>query len=323
MGRVRKYKKFKACDPFNKQAVKKVDEGHDQPPEIFEEQTRKAANKLMKRWESSNSIERMLQHDAARFLKHEEAAPKTEKNKIEGKKEEESMKEFKTRIRNETRKSLMNEKKSKSSTALKNKKYLNDKKLKKKGIVRIDMDENTIEDGFSCREDGLLRSSDLGGSDEFAKPEQIKFGERMEAPPDFRQVGALKMKSANGITTVKKEAPRKGRNPLRGQSESTGQRQNEEDENEDERDRPKKKKRKEKGADLSSMGSGGVIDDSHGVVMSRDGTGIITSSSTARSKATTAPKTKSSVVEMDALRAKVQSAYRAMQEKKRGGPGLY
>jgi hypothetical protein len=270
----------------------------------------------MKRWESANSIERMLQHDAARFLRQEESAPKVEKNKIEGKKEEESMKEFKTRIRNETRKSLMNEKKSKSSTALKNKKYLSSKKLKKKGIFRVDINENTIEDGFSSREDGLLRSSDLGGSDEFAEPEQIKFGERMDAPPDFRQVGPLKMKAANGITTIKKEAPLKGRAPLKDESMEHGDDY-----------QPKRKKRKVKRTDLSSMGSGLLVDDNNGLVMSRDGAGIITSSGSTlshkTSKGSSVPKSKSSVAEMDALRTKVQLAYRAMQEKKRGAPGLY
>ena len=37
MGRVRKYKKFKACDPFSKRGKAEVDIIHDEPPEIHED----------------------------------------------------------------------------------------------------------------------------------------------------------------------------------------------------------------------------------------------------------------------------------------------
>lgn len=37
MGRVRKYKKFKACDPFSKKGRAEVDTIHDEPPDIHEE----------------------------------------------------------------------------------------------------------------------------------------------------------------------------------------------------------------------------------------------------------------------------------------------
>jgi hypothetical protein len=41
MGRVRRYKKFKACDPFSKRKITEVDNVHDEPPNLFEERIRK------------------------------------------------------------------------------------------------------------------------------------------------------------------------------------------------------------------------------------------------------------------------------------------
>jgi len=41
MGRVRRYKKFKACDPFSKKSSAPIDTVHDEPPEMFEQRTKR------------------------------------------------------------------------------------------------------------------------------------------------------------------------------------------------------------------------------------------------------------------------------------------
>jgi hypothetical protein len=43
MGRVRRYKKYKACDPYAKKQKSEIDLVHDQPPEIHEQKGNSAS----------------------------------------------------------------------------------------------------------------------------------------------------------------------------------------------------------------------------------------------------------------------------------------
>lgn len=45
MGRVRRYKKFKACDPFSKRGKTEVDTIHDEPPSQFEQRARRSGKR--------------------------------------------------------------------------------------------------------------------------------------------------------------------------------------------------------------------------------------------------------------------------------------
>ncbi len=206
MGRVRRYKKIKAIDPFSKARPKAVDTIHDEPPEIFEEASRKAELRLLRRFEDVNSVERMLQREAKRQLQLESSENSfSKKPSLEGRKEDESMKEFKARIREDTRAALRNGVRKITATAKKKKEYLTDRKYKKKGMTRINLNEELIEEGFSSRDDGLLRSSDVGGADEFDAPEKVAFGERMDRPPEFANVAPLRLKQGNSY--VEKPVP--------------------------------------------------------------------------------------------------------------------
>lgn len=46
MGRVRRYKKFKACDPFSKKSSAPIDTVHDEPPEMFEQRSKRKENRF-------------------------------------------------------------------------------------------------------------------------------------------------------------------------------------------------------------------------------------------------------------------------------------
>ena len=148
MGRVRKYKKFKSCDPFSKKKKTEADTTHDEPPDVFEDRERRDVKRKERVWEDDNSRELALQREAIRSLRDGEKKKLANDRKIEGKKEEESTKEFKTRIRQETRNTLRDELKSMTSTAKKRKERLKDRKLKRKGLPgRVDRPE--FEEGFS------------------------------------------------------------------------------------------------------------------------------------------------------------------------------
>ena len=205
MGRVRRYKKFKACDPFSKQSRSTVsadDANHDEPPTIFHDAVRKADKRRLMKFQDEDRLERELQREALRSIEENEAKGNPNKKKLEGRKEDETMKQFKRRIRQDTRTALRDELKNLTSTSKKNKEYLKTKRYKKKGIDRYDINDELIEEGFSSRDDGVLRKSDIGGEESFPQAEILKFGDRMDRPPDFRGLDAIKRKNED---TGKKE----------------------------------------------------------------------------------------------------------------------
>ena len=174
MGRVRRYKKIKSCDPF---AKKKAWNGsteaskHDEPPAMFVERRNKAENMKTKGLTGEDLDELMLQREALRELAQkrehgQDASGKRKQKQLEGKKEGESMKAFKKRIRQETRRTLHEELSNISSTSLKRKEKLKERKQKRKEMKQKkksgDKDnEDSLE--FHQAEDGRIRASDRGG----------------------------------------------------------------------------------------------------------------------------------------------------------------
>ena len=337
MGRVRRYKKFKACDPFSKQAkttVSAADLDHDEPPDIYEDSVKKAHKKRMQRFRDEDLMERQLQKEALREEREELNKKPSEKNKanskkLEGRKEGETMKQFKTRIRLDTRTALRDELKGLTKTSKKNKDFLLTKKYKKKGVERFDINEELIEDGFSSRDDGRLRQSDLGGSDEFEAAESLAFGARMDRPPEFRGVDPLKRKLADGSTQEMQLSQRMQQRKTKvegsrtGPWVDTGPSFGRDDDGEgatagaedsdgdyDERGNLKKKKKKKgkKRNICDIMGdNGGGGDGGHDVRM-KDGYLLPVAG---KKGARSLPR------ENEALRLEAQEAYRAIRDKKR------
>jgi len=287
MGRVRSYKKIKSCDPFSKKKKSVADDVHDEPPDHFDDRVRRDVARKDRLWQDDNSRELMLQREAVRNLKETERQKMSTDRKIEGKKEDESMKEFKTRIRQETRNTLRDELKNMTSTAKKRKERLKERKLKRKGmpgkVTRVD-----VEEGFSSASDGRLRHSDLGGSDEFAKAEPVKFGERSERPPDLK--GLLKFTEKPMRLKVQQQ-----QQPLRVPRSSAGESEDRE---------PAKKKKRVSVTDIADGEDGLGMQQrkvADGIIHAGNGTG----------------KSSATVAEMELLRKRVQGAYKLLQEKRR------
>lgn len=213
MGRVKRYKKVKACDPFSKQFNRReFDDVHDEPPDVFEDKLERSAKKA-KRLENNELFQiRKFSMNTDPTASSSVTSAKEEIRKIEGKREDESMKSFKKRLRQETRETLRDEIKGLTSTAQKKKQRLKERKLqRKKGkgeerLVHQRKSRNehdnseTFEREFVSSETGMLRASDMDDAkmtfDE-ACGDEVKFGERVEAPPDlrfsFKMAGAKKI----------------------------------------------------------------------------------------------------------------------------------
>jgi hypothetical protein len=189
MGRVRRYKKLKAVDPAAKRRNFVDDTIHDEPPEVFNARVRKSMQETDNIWNDEDARERMLQREAKRELRlAEEKKEKggVGKKKVEGRREGESMKNFKQRIREATRVTLHEEIRKMTSTAKKKKARLDERKKKrerKKKPVESGSGFEPSEQEFSARADGYLRYSDRGGSDNFARSDNVVFNERVDAPP--------------------------------------------------------------------------------------------------------------------------------------------
>lgn len=291
MGRVRKYKKVKNIGDGGRGAKS---EKHDQPPSVWESERRKSVKRYHKAFDGEDAFERMLQHEARRQIRvHEESHTNSVSDKgtkkiktVEGKKEEETMKQFKNRIRDETSKTLRDEISKMTTTAKKGKQYLIDKKLKKRGHSVINADRSEEEEGFSSRHDGHLRPSDLGGSDEFEGASTIKFGERVDQPPEFTKVAPLKLKGDGPQKIVKAPPTKHNRNHDHG----------------DDAKKKKKTVKKQRISDVveRSRGDDGITGDAF-FVNQRSGVG----------------GAKASAAELEEMRQKVQAAYRQIRDKNR------
>jgi hypothetical protein len=214
MGRVRRYKKVKSCDPFSKNFNRReIDTIHDEPPNIFDDKIERLEKKA-RRLENNQMFQTRKFHkltDSSSVVSSSATSNfKEEIKKIEGKRDDETMKAFKKRLRQQTRETLRDEIKGLTSTAQKRKLRLKERKQqRKKGVVKNNdktgsentprhNDDITLERQFGASENGTLRASDLDNAKmDFDIKDDIKFNERVEAPPDlrftFKMAGAKKI----------------------------------------------------------------------------------------------------------------------------------
>ena len=179
MGRVRKYKKIKAIDPFSNKKRSGIDVKHDDPLDLFDEKKKRNRKKLDRAFDDLEHAEKMLQREAVRQLRDVRSKNlhhKQGQNVAEGKRPDESMKDFQHRIRNETKITLRDELLKMTKTSQKKKEHMKAKKIKKKlqkqavnGLIggRTEEENDVINRDFNQRHDGLLRPSDLVHSNIF------------------------------------------------------------------------------------------------------------------------------------------------------------
>eukprot|EP00752_Nemacystus_decipiens_P012661 g11215.t1 len=251
MGRVRKYKKVKAMDPFAKGGgggrtglgrKKGSDLDRNLPPDVKNHQAQRLNNLEGEGKEKKKTNKRRLPQWAHEELKEtakrvregnadpegKGRQPEPQRAAMEGKREDESMRQFNKRVREGTAQLLREEFKEHSSTNKRRKKYLDDKKrknkLKKQGLWeevqrRERLDEEHAAAGFD-REDkgngatgggggrrrgsggsgtsgggdggglnwGTLGRADAEEDSEFPQKERIRFGEVAHAPPDLAKI---------------------------------------------------------------------------------------------------------------------------------------
>lgn len=212
MGRVRRYRKYRACDPASRSNRNEVsDTIHDAPPDVFEQRVLRKQRQHDTAWDDDAQRERLLQREALRSLRDSSSAAGVMKTQqqceqqhrsIEPKKEGESQKSFKERLRQETRKTLNEELRKLSSTAQKRRSRLKERSVRRKKGTKhksnSDAHEEVIE--FFAAEDGRVRKSDRGDvGTSFPAAEHVHFGERVSRPPELKdymkaQTEKLKMK---------------------------------------------------------------------------------------------------------------------------------
>lgn len=107
--------------------------------------------------------------------------------KIQGKKDDESMKTFLTRVRNDTRVALNEELKGLTNTSKKRKERLKERKKKRKGNAEPLIDEDHMQ--FGSASNGRIRPSDTGDAMEFRTADAAVFGQTPLAPPVLRIPG--------------------------------------------------------------------------------------------------------------------------------------
>lgn len=325
MGRVSKYKKFKACDPFAKSKTP-GDTSKDEPPEIFDKKQEDKWKRLSNRYEEKEFQESLIQKEAIRMIKKEERSrTSSAAKKVDAKKDTETMKEFKNRVRRETTTSLNEELPKMTVSAKRRKRKLiersNMKKLKnhtKKNPHEFVEKDEVME--FSMSEKGHLRPSDLGSSSSFKKREEVQFGEVGDRPPDLTTFSKMLSKDIDKMKTKKCKENDKRKQEYESRDHGSDA-QEEERENGDAFQSSKKKKVKITDRD-DLFGSDGleqqdtVRGDMQGTSRTRDlnNYGVLL---TKKNK----PKQKKLSVknqeDMETLRNQVQAQYKKLQEKRR------
>lgn len=190
MGRVSRYKKVKAVDPTSHRGRNDPKASlYDEPPDLFEKR-REAKKRKERSWDNEEDRDRLLQQEALRALRLAgQSGMNVKRKQPDAKRPGESMKEFKSRIRQETRITLKEELKAMSSSVKKRKERLKERKQrlkqKKKGNMNEDGDLKDSEDALEFHQsaDGRLRASDLGGPSSFPTSDNVRFGEQIAAPP--------------------------------------------------------------------------------------------------------------------------------------------
>lgn len=197
MGRVRRYKKYKACDPFssNNGGEASFDNNRknsgscDEPPELFDERSKKKKRRKEWDWENEDERDLMIQRDAMREIQHNKTNTTKNMKKIEGKRENETMKQFKRRLRQETRITLKEEVKKLSSTAQKRKLRLKERKLKREGKSKPKPSEEpefaSHENNMEQHESSDMKVTQIRKSTESNTATLDYVRERVDNPPDL------------------------------------------------------------------------------------------------------------------------------------------
>lgn len=330
MGRVRKYKKIKACDPNSKQNNGRratTDLRHDDPPEEHDARSKRKAKALERPFDDLEHAEKMLQREAMRALRNAQTAEAlgSSAGASAAKRDDETMRDFQRRIRSETKVALRDELQKLTKTAQKKKEHLRAKKLAKKqkrqhkatsagGQQRraaAEEEREYFDSDFNQRADGQLRPSDLGAPASFPGrgSDVVLFGERVVAPPDLKALGQMLGKK---------------KRPLPQQQLPPPDLSDDEDEDDDrgaESTSQRRKRRKGGRLDLDALEGdhGGLVGGarkalSSGIIHSGGGRAA---SSSASSSASGSKSSGASVAEMEALRTRVQAAYKTLREKRR------
>ena len=166
MGRVGRYKKVKACDPFAKQRPgKKPRREFDLPPDEDQTgplKTGKALRRQERRWarEAMGDFGDDALGEGA--LADVSSAPPPPRVAIDPRRANESQKAFERRLKDDSAKLLKAQADRHSSTKAKKRAYLKDKKAARKGGAR-----------------------DAGAAAERGAPPPPAFGDRADAPPDL------------------------------------------------------------------------------------------------------------------------------------------
>lgn len=207
MGRVSRYKKIKACDPFaKKRNISTIDIHHDDPPEEFQSRGMylyylnalfdymNAFYIVHRRDKSTKSLsldemsdlqkEKVYQKEALKELNKQKNLTSNIRSKLEEKKDSETMKDFQMRIRQQTRLTLFEHNKKLSSTAIRRKEQLKKRKLMKKAkknSSQSEFDETDEDRSYQYKINNV---------------EQRKLHEVAPAPPDLSQF-QLKKKNQN------------------------------------------------------------------------------------------------------------------------------
>ena len=201
MGRVRKYKKIKAIDPFSKRGKDTVGKwsSYDEPPSLYNEKKKK---KKIQQIQDVDDL--LIQREGLRALRDEKRYPnmnQKKKTEVEGKRNDENMRDFKIRIREETKSILIDELKGMTATAKKKKLRLAERKKKKKASKLNGNNEEQIE--FFQASNGTIRPSDLGAPASFrTSDEELAFGSVNDAPPILSVYPKLKNKSTTTLNNV-------------------------------------------------------------------------------------------------------------------------
>ena len=201
MGRVRRYKKVKSFDPFAKKgsdsssssSSSKKKAAFDEPPEVFENRSRKQQAEQLS-WDNEEDKEVMMQREALRALRTDKQNDNAAIDKRDtSKRADETMKQFKQRIRDETKVILRDELKGMTATAKKRKLRLKERKLKRRG-------KNTIKSSSSSDGDDYDDNGVIQEVLEFRAGEAVRFGDVADRPPEltFRPKKAVMRKSVGG-----------------------------------------------------------------------------------------------------------------------------
>ncbi|CAN0038221.1 unnamed protein product [Discosporangium mesarthrocarpum] len=153
MGRVRRYKKIKSIDPFSKQKAKKNNDlDRNLPPDVKNHQAQRLHEDGLRKKKFKRQLPKWVQEEVkatAKSVRAERddismgriAAPNSQaKDKvvIEGKRPDESLRQFNNRVRGETTMLLKEEHRQNSSTNKRRKRFLQDRKqkqeLKRQGL---------------------------------------------------------------------------------------------------------------------------------------------------------------------------------------------